>query len=368
MRQIIYKGIAWLHLWLGIASGIIVVVLSLTGCVLTFKEEILHCTQSWRRVAPQESPMLAPSLLGAAVEKQLPGFEVSSIWYHGLAKSAVVTINADSNVFVNPYSAEVIAIKDHDLFFEFIADGHYHMWLPEDIAHPVIGSAMIIFVFLLISGLIMWWPKRWNKKNSEKSFQIKWKARFKRLNYDLHNVLGFYSMLLALLIGLTALIMLYPWFSGFVFTATGGKPMPKKELFITRHSSEKTNIMEQVDKAWRLGLDSLAQFNKDAIIIEFPHDAEDPIYVCVDMYRGNWRNVYLDQNTLALLPETDKRMQDMDFANWLRKNNYALHTGYVYGFTTKVIYFLTSLICATLPITGFYIWWGRRKKKKIKIN
>ena len=43
-----------------------------------------------------------------------------------------------------------------------------------------------------------------------------------------------------------------------------------------------------------------------------------------------------------------------------------LHVGQIGGLTTKIIAFLASLICASLPITGFIIWWGKRKKSRSK--
>jgi uncharacterized iron-regulated membrane protein len=43
--------------------------------------------------------------------------------------------------------------------------------------------------------------------------------------------------------------------------------------------------------------------------------------------------------------------------------NYDLHTGAVFGLAGKIFAFLISLLIATLPISGFYIWWGRHKKK-----
>lgn len=48
--------------------------------------------------------------------------------------------------------------------------------------------------------------------------------------------------------------------------------------------------------------------------------------------------------------------------------NYSLHVGAIGGLTTKIIYFTASLICASLPITGFYIWLGRKKKQKSTVK
>ncbi len=44
--------------------------------------------------------------------------------------------------------------------------------------------------------------------------------------------------------------------------------------------------------------------------------------------------------------------------------NYDLHVGSILGFPGKVLAFFASLVAASLPLTGFLIWWGRNKKKK----
>jgi uncharacterized iron-regulated membrane protein len=55
---------------------------------------------------------------------------------------------------------------------------------------------------------------------------------------------------------------------------------------------------------------------------------------------------------------------EASFAQKLRKMNYDIHIGTILGFPGKVLAFLASLIGASLPITGFLIWYGRKFKKK----
>jgi uncharacterized iron-regulated membrane protein len=44
--------------------------------------------------------------------------------------------------------------------------------------------------------------------------------------------------------------------------------------------------------------------------------------------------------------------------------NYDIHVGQILGLPGKIIAFFASLICASLPVTGFMVWWGKRNKKK----
>ncbi len=189
------KVLHFLHLWLGIGSGIIVFILAVTGCIYAFQLEIQDATQSFRFVEPQNKPFLAPSEFKVIAEKALPNKKLHSVQYADKKTAAVITFfNFDPEyyylMFVNPYTGEVLETRNMDSdFFRFILMGHYYLWLPPTIGQPIAASATLIFVFMLLSGLVLWWPK--NKAALKQRFKVKWDAQWRRKNYDLHNVLGF---------------------------------------------------------------------------------------------------------------------------------------------------------------------------------
>jgi len=357
---------AWLHLWLGLTSGIIVVILGITGCILVFEQEIKSLSSPWLHVEkPAKGAYLPPSVLYKEVQRALPEKEIHSVWYHGGERTAHFSLNSDSMVYVNPYTAEIVAMVDHEDFFHFIDEGHRHLWLPDKIGKAITGWGTFIFFILLITGLILWWPKNLRKSNIDKSFKIKWRAKFKRVNYDLHNVLGFYSLILALLMAVTALIMSFSWFNKGIYWLTGGNnhlPKPAEEVF----EPSKAPTLQNVDEVWRRVQQEIAVDNKDQIIVSFPDHEDDPIYACTDMVNGHWRDLYFKQSDLSFTHNTKKRTMELPFADKVRKLNYTLHVGAFAGLFSKTIYFLASLICASLPITGFYIWWGKKRKAKKK--
>lgn len=355
---------AWVHLWFGLASGIVVFILGITGCVLVFKEEIKTISSPWMRAEkPEGGQLQPPSVLIRSLQKYLPGKEIESVWYHGEGRTAHFGIHeSDSIAYVNPYTAEVAAIVDHEDAFHFFEDGHYYLWLPQKIGHQVAGWGTLIFFLLLISGLILWWPKRWNKKGREQAFTIKWKAKLKRVNYDLHNVLGFYSIIVAIILAFTGLMMSFAWFNKSVYWLAGGDKKTRVEALSDTTTNLRPDLMAQVDKAWHKGIYEIAEHRQFDILMHWPEKASEAIYVCTDMYNGTWRDVYLDQYTLAELPASQKRVREEALADWLRRYNYGLHVGLVGGLPVKIIYFIVSLICASLPVTGFYIWWGKKKK------
>lgn len=82
------KIIGLLHLWLGLASGIVVFIISITGCLYAFQEEILNATESFRYVEPRASVQLSPSVLKEIATRQLPQKHLHAIMYSGNAKAA----------------------------------------------------------------------------------------------------------------------------------------------------------------------------------------------------------------------------------------------------------------------------------------
>ena len=361
---------AWLHLWLGLASGIVVFIMGITGCILVFEHEIKAMTSPWLNVEPQSrEKLLPPSKIYTAVQKAIPDKEIHGLWYNGLDKTIKVDIESDSLIYVNPYNGEITGMVNHEDFFHEIDEGHRYLWLGKEIGTIITSWATLIFFFLLVSGVILWFPKKWNKTTFKSSFKIKWSARFKRLNYDLHNVLGFYSLILAFLIALTGLIMSFHWVRESTYWITGGFTNEKENIEIIEAkadtlSKSKYDHLTAADIIFYKVRNEIAKQNKEAIIIHFPDEPKDNFYACTDMHNGNWRDLYFDQKTLELLPSSRKYIGDEKFHDWMSRSNYSLHVGAIGGLTTKFIYFIASLICASLPLTGFYIWWGRKKGKK----
>jgi uncharacterized iron-regulated membrane protein len=366
---------AWLHLWLGLASGIVVFIMGITGCILVFEQEIKEMTSTWLNVEAQASEkQLPPSKIYAAVKEALPNKDIHGFWYNGLDKTIKVDIESDSLVYVNPYNGKITGIVDHEDFFHIIDEGHRYLWLDDEIGSQITAWGTFIFFFLLISGLILWFPKKWNKTTVNSSFKIKWDAKIKRLNYDLHNVMGFYAILLAVLISFTGLMMSFNWLRESTYWITGGwadEKDKKEEVIRVKNDSvsrKEQDMLASADFIWKKVRTEIAKENKEAVIIHFPDEPKDNFYACTDMHKGIWRDLYFDSQTLELLPNSEKYISDERFSDWLMRSNYSLHIGAIGGLTTKILYFVASLICASLPLTGFYIWWGRKRKQKPRIK
>jgi uncharacterized iron-regulated membrane protein len=374
--MIFKKLVGKLHLYLGLASGIVVFVVSLTGCILAFEVEIKSVTQPYRFVKPQSrQALLPPSVLQTFAEKELPGKKANGILYGVPSRNAEVGFyNADPEyyyvVYVNPYTGAVQKVWNEDEdFFHFILHGHYYLWLPPKIGHLVVATSTMIFVVMLISGMILWWPK--NKLAAKQRFSVKWSAAWRRKNYDLHNVFGFYVMCIGLILALTGLVWGFEWYSQSLYSITGGKGSdvfynPASDTLATSLFSQP---VEAVDRAWYL---LQRQYpGNEGVNISIPHLKSESIYSYVNFRADTYYKVdynYFDQHTLKILPVNGPysgKYSEASFANKLRRMNYDIHVGAILGLPGKILAFCASLVCASLPVTGFLIWWGRNRKRKV---
>src|SRR5690606_16617739 len=108
---------------------------------------------------------------------------------------------------VHPQTGEVKAQPESKAAGFMMSMFRLHRWLLLDsaIGRPIVGVATIIFILLSLSGLVLWFPKKLKWKNFKSGFRIKTRANWKRVNHDLHNTLGFYSLILILIMCLTGL-------------------------------------------------------------------------------------------------------------------------------------------------------------------
>jgi len=362
------KFIGKIHLWLGFTSGLVVLFLGITGCILAFEIEIRTITDPEQFSAPENKSYLPPSFLKDQAEKHFDGKKLSSLEYPAKGRSVIASYyDADHYKLaaLNPYSGKVLKVKNMNRdFFRIIINGHYYLWLPPSIGQPIVASATLIFLIMMITGVVLWWPK--NKAARKQRFSIKWSARWRRVNYDLHNVFGFYMSWIAIFLAITGLVMGFEWFAKSVYWVTSaGKAMPAHEHPVSDTLAKQSGY----DIADRLWIDMMPKkTEKESIAIYFPITPTDPIEIGINHRPGTYYNMdfyHFDQYTGIELPATGTyagRFTDASVADKIKRMNYDIHVGAMLGLPGKILAFCASLIAASLPVTGFYIWWGRRKK------
>jgi len=378
------KITGWLHLWVGLVTGIVVVIVSVTGCIYVFDQEIFDFIHEDIVSVQKTGPARPVSELLAIAQKAVgPHKKLSSIKITEDDKSFVFSgfkVNDKKKitlwyfsqfeyydyVYVNQYTGKVLGIIDFRYeFFNVVEQLHRQLLLVKPVGSVIVGSCVLLFLLMMITGFILWLPK--NYRQFKQSITIKWNARFKRVNYDVHNSLGFYVLPIAILIAVTGLVWSFKWWEKGIYNMLGTKEKPQFSRVLPVISTVDStlnkmdiihhNLLKQLNGDWtQIGLDIPS--GKDKMVMAF---------VYLKHRSDGWNGIsyyFFDGRTgklVTAMPHSKKTLG----MKW-RNSNLYIHTGRLYGPGTQILAFLASLVCASLPVTGFLIWWGKRNKKPKK--
>ncbi|SUX47397.1 Uncharacterized iron-regulated membrane protein [Chryseobacterium indoltheticum] len=388
--SIFKKWTGKLHLWFGLSIGLIIFIVSITGTLFVFKDEVENFTRkdviyhNEQNIAQKQ--ILPIRVLEKAVDAQLKEkykihwvnvpidkkMSYQFYWYeHNTeAWNYFDEFPIYKVAYVNPYTGKVLRTYDEkNGFFSIVKSIHWSFLLKQDWGKYVVGIPVIIFVIMLISGIILWWPK--NKSARKQRFSFKWKniKNWKRKNYDLHNILGFYSSIFALIFSITGLFYAFFIVQAMIyFVFSGGNTVYPDFSHITTKAPIEQRNETTLDKVIHTVQAKYPNSFGFAIDLGHPHmdDHEHPNFsVFVKHLSYSYHknsSLIFDENSGELLHTYNH--EDKNFGEKTVAANYDIHVGSILGLPTKIIAFIVSLICASLPVTGFLIWWGRRKKTK----
>lgn len=123
----------------------------------------------------------------------------------------------------SPYTGQVAGQLNPQEHTVFKVAGDLHRWLlAGEVGKVLTGLSALFILVITATGLVLWWPK--TRAVLTGRLRIKWGSSWKRVNYDLHIVLGFYCSLFLFGLALTGIIMSYHWGTGGLFQLTGTKP------------------------------------------------------------------------------------------------------------------------------------------------
>lgn len=382
----IKKSFLWLHKWLGLAVGLVVFIVSITGCIYVFYDDLKIIAYPERFIIKEQKPveMQAKPLseLLVIANKALPeGQEVSRVDVYP-AKDRTWVFRAmeqdkkkywysdyvvyHKRVFVDPYLGKVQFVEDSKFeFFQIVLQLHRYLLLGSKLGGTIVGISTIIFIVLCISGLVLWWPKKWKKKMVKKAVWVDYSVKWKRLVYDLHNVFGFQSLIFALIIAFFGLTFTFPGFKKSVTKfLNGNEKLAESKTEKQLKSTLKLNSQDLLSDA----LSTAIKINPTADMVSVrlkESDEDQDVQVRLEKNKTSaYKWYYFDQKTGEL-----KKMKSSDslkLGDYIMTKNYDLHTGGIAGYPTKILAFAVSLICASLPVTGTIVWWNKRPKKKKK--
>lgn len=399
------------HLWLGLASGLIVIVVCFSGTLYTYNTEFTEMSAPHLyKVEKTTAARIAPDDLIAKVE-QASGGRVTALTipadeertYQFNTRTKDDKSRFGTAWMVNPYTGEITGnSREKTGTKEFMGTMFsLHRWLLLDkmekpilsnmtnreLGSKITGWATILFTLGCITGLVIWFPQK--IKAWRQGLSIKWSGNWKRINHDLHNTLAFYALFFLLLMGLTGPQWSFKWYrEGLQKTLGVYKPEQKgakpgdqaaakgnaerkgegriqmtgsdKDAFVKDEAPQRLTIAAYIDAA-----DRVLPY-KGNYTIMLPSDQEAPVSISktrVGFFApAAGDKVTLDQKTAAMVKLDIFR--EKPFNERVAASIKALHVGNVYGGFTKLLYFISCLIATTLPVTGTLIWLNKLKKKR----
>ncbi|MGJ3234887.1 PepSY-associated TM helix domain-containing protein [Marivirga sp.] len=380
------KFIRKIHLVLGLISGIVIFLSILPASIFVWEEELTKLRDNELIYVKQQQNRLELSELVDIAKNHLPSSkELSYVSiYNDPTRSVLFETYKDNEnpgltffseyeywdkIYLNPYSGEILG--ETNMIYDWIylcRVMHQQLLLNYEIGHWPVGIATLIMFAMLISGLYLWWPKK--IKNTTQRLKIKWNAKWRRLNFDLHSNLGFYSIIFILFFAITGLVWSFDWWTNGIYRLLGTNSEEVfKENYIEYNTDSipipETPIINIVYE------DVISQREKWLYAnISFPNEAkENPTYSVYLPFKGFsgwdlWDTYTYNADNGKM--KTKLVHEDKSTGEKWRNSNYAWHVGSIFGWPTKVLASIISIICASLPITGFLLWYGRNNKKNKK--
>ena len=370
-----------IHLWLSVPFGLIITLICFSGAMLVFENEVMELVRhELYYVKKVETVSLPVDRLLEEVELMLPdsvsvtGINVFSdperAWQVNLSKPR------RAFMYVDQYTGEIKGKYERPAFF--VTMFRLHRWLLDSMkadggvfwGKMIVGVSTLLFVVVLISGIVIWWPR--TRKALKNSLRISVGRGFRRFWYDLHVAGGMYALFFLLAMALTGLTWSFGWYrTGFykVFgvevqqggahggvTQRGGKGGDQSGKNVSHSSSY---------VCWQQVYEQLALNNPGYKQITLSDGAANVSFNTFgnqrasDRYKFNPHSGEIDEVVLY---------KDAEKAGKIRGWIYSVHVGSWGGMLTRLLTFIAALIGATLPLTGYYLWIKRIWRKKSRVN
>ncbi|MBC8097425.1 MAG: PepSY domain-containing protein, partial [Akkermansiaceae bacterium] len=228
-RQIVF----WMHLLAGIITGVVIAIMSFTGATLAFEKEIIAWAERDVRQLPAPSPEtqhLSLDDLLARVREAQPGQRPSAAVIQNDPGSTVLfSFGRTNSIYVNPFTGEILkpASQRSRKFLRVMNDWHRYLGREGDrrpLGKAVTGACNAAFLVLAVSGLYLWWPRKWSRDTWRAIAAMRFNLSGKARDWNWHNAVGFWIAPVLIVLTVTALPISYRWAGDFIYWVTASSP------------------------------------------------------------------------------------------------------------------------------------------------
>lgn len=364
MRLPFRTVIFWFHLATGLVAGSIVALMSITGVLLMYEQQIVEwADRDLRTVQPSSAAarLSVERLLGEVLTAR-PGASPSSLTIQSdPASSVVVNLGREQSLYVDPSTGRVIGEGSRRIRGAFHAITDWHRWLgaegqARDKARAITGACNLAFLFLIVSGFYLWVPRTWTRRQVRNVAWFRGGLSGKARDFNWHNTIGVWVCVPLFIVVLSAVSISYPPRRSEGPRGGGG-----------HESRDNVIYLDGLDELWAQAEQRAADWK--SISLRLP-PAPDGSVTFTILRGGRGRpdlrsQLTLDRATGAVV--TWQPYASQSFGRKARAWMRWLHTGEAGGWAGQTIAGLASAGAAVLAWTGLALSWRRffsRKKSK----
>src|SRR5688572_17905933 len=230
------KVIFWCHLPVGVLGGLVILIMCVTGTLLTYEKQITSWadTRGYRTAPPAVDARYLPVETLIAKARETRQAVPSSVTLRSdAAGPAEIAFGREATLFLNPYSGQVLGEGSRRTrsFFRSVTD--WHRWLGAEgegrnLARAITGACNLGFLFLVASGFYLWWPQTWTRKLVRNVTWFRRGLPSRARDFNWHNVIGFWSAIPLFIIVLSGVVISYTWAGNLVYRIVGETPPPPR--------------------------------------------------------------------------------------------------------------------------------------------
>ena len=365
------KAVFWVHLVVGVATGIVILVMSATGVLLMYERQITDWADraDWgRRSAPPSTGaarLSVETLVAKALEAD-SGAKPSSITLQADPDApAAVSLGRGRSVYINPYTGQVLGegSKWVRTLFRKVTD--WHRWLSaqderRDAARAVTGACNLAFLFLVLSGAYIWVPRIWTQRQFRNVLWFRRGLSSRARDFNWHNVLGAWAAMPLVFIVFSGVVISYPSAGNLVYRMAGEEP-PKRQgpPGGGERRAEGAVPLDGLDRPWAVAERQVPGWR--SITLRLPPEADAPLTFTIyqgDRARPDLRGqLTVDRQRGEILrwEPYSSQSRGQKIRAWLRW----IHTGEAGGFLGQTLAGIASGCGAVLVWTGLSLAWRR---------
>ena len=369
------RAIFWIHLTVGATAAIVVLMMAVTGVILTYEAQLNRWAQREYRSnppAPNAAPLGLDALLARVTGDQPADRVVSVALARDPREPAIVEMDDGASVHADRFTGARLG-DDNTRTRRFLRNVLYwHRWFALEGEYRIVGrtftaTANLGFLFLIVSGLYLWWPSSRNRAARRQALWFRRGLTGRARDYNWHRVIGFWSAVPLAVIAASGATISYQWAADLVHRLAGDAP-PYHQSPRPWESDARDQPSVPPDPAAPLvALQTLVTRagaetpEWRTMTVDLPESIHEPLVIAVD--RGTGRqpsqseDLLFDRATGELVGRAGYPAFSRGFQirRWLR----FAHTGEVYGVIGQSIAGVVSLGAAVMVWTGLAMTWRR---------